>query len=81
MVKFKDDEASFQCFICFLFAYKFLTGIVENFIELSCVKLVNEELTSKLVAMEQKLNDILASQITTKDRILIIPYLIGTNSA
>ena len=46
------------------------SGIVENHIELSCVKLVNEELTSKLVAMEQKLNEILASQITTKDRIL-----------
>ena len=42
---------------------------VENHFELRCVKLVNEELTSKLVAMEQNLNGILASQITTKDRI------------
>ena len=49
----------------------FFIGIVENHIELSCVKLVNEELTSKLVAMEQKLNDILASQITTKVWILM----------
>ena len=44
--------------------------VVENHFELRCVKLVNDELTSKLVAMEQKLNGILASQITTKDRIL-----------
>ena len=43
---------------------------VENHFELRCVKLVNEELTSKLVAMEQKLNGILASQITTKALIL-----------
>ena len=57
-------------------SYGVFIGIVENHIELSCVKLVNEELTSKLVAMEQKLNDILASQITTKAWILIIPILI-----
>ena len=67
MVKFKDDEARFQPF---WFAYEIFSGIFENHIELSCVKLVNEELTSKLLAMEQKLNEILASQITTKDRIL-----------
>lgn len=52
-------------------SYGVFIGIVENHIELSCVKLVNEELTSKLVAMEQKLNDILASQITTKVWILM----------
>ena len=69
MVKFKDDEARFQRF--YLICLCDFSGVVENHVELSCVKLVNEELTSKLVAMEQKLNDILASQITTKVWILI----------